>query len=385
MMKLANNLYLRELDNALALGRHKTIRSYNKDVYKYLGIPKGVLSTILDICFPVVQFLIVVCSFLFVLSKFLLSEFKLLYNKTAEYKIEGENLFLFFLPLFYGRCKSAELFDDSKYWIPGGVIDSNKYNLTGKVIINYKSVLNWRDYYKVLNLSLCTIKEYLIKYDCYYAIYKVWNYYETYIGLSKLSKDNNIYFSNQCDRWAIMFDAIPSRTKTLIQHGIASHTIVCPAQLSHIDILYAISRHTSDDMFFSILNCKPELKYSKPTLALTEIPKKRLTVLLVSHILYLEYEKRILKLLSNKGVEIYLKKHPEVKNDRCYLDLKDQYGFYYITDAFFPKVDAVISYQSTLAYEYMMYDIPTYIYDQSAEINLDEIDEFLKYLPKLVE
>ena len=374
---MANTLYLRELDNALALGRHQEIKEFNQDVYKYLGI-KGFLTKMLDVFFPLMRCLIVVYALLYVFNKYLFSEMILLFKKSSTHKFENEKLFLFFLPLFYMRCKSADLFDESIYWISGGIVDPKKYDLSGKTLISYKSVLNGRDYNNILNQSLSAIKEYIEKYDCYYPIYKVWNYYETFQGLSKLSKDNDIYFSNQSDRWAIMFDAIPSRTKTLIQHGIASHTIVCPAQLSHIDVLYAISRQTSDDMYFSILNCKPELRFVKPTLTLTEIPKRKKSILLVSHILYLDFEKQILNLLSRKGLDIYLKKHPEVKNDSCYLELKEKYGYHYITDSTFPKVDAVISYQSTLAYEYMMYDIPTFIYDQSKELDTDEVKHFIE-------
>lgn len=376
-MKLSQNLYLRELDNALALGKYQGVRAFNEGVYQYFGINKSQLKWLLETFFPIFKTLIVFCSFSFILIRFVLKEFQLFFQKSFDYHLRDENLFLFFLPLFYNRCKSAEVFDGSKFWIVGGVVNPDNYDLQGKTLVSYKKTMKRKDYLRVLRLCFSTLWEYARMYECYYAIYKIWNYYEAYIGLLHLTKDNNIFFSNQSDRWAIMFDALPSKSKTLIQHGIASPTIVCPAQLLRIDTMYAISKQTVDDMLYSVLNCRPEIKYLKPTICLTEISSDKKTVLLVAHIMFFEQEKKILKILYDTGFDIWLKKHPEVKNDSCYKDLQIEYDYHYITDAFFPKVDCVVSYQSTLAYEYMMFNVPTFIYDQNEGVDDDKLYKFL--------
>ena len=376
-MQLSNHLYLRELDNALALGRHDSVRSFNKDAYKYYGIQNGFIIYLLDHLFHVFRLLIVFVSLIYIYINFIICEIKLLFKKSVACNVKDENLFLFFLPLFYSRCKLADLYDNSKYWIVGGVIDVCNYKLDGKTLLDYRIVLDNKDYYKILKQSIGTIMEYVLKYDCYYTVYKTWSYYETYVGLKKITKDNNIFFSNQSDRWAIMFDALPSKSKTLIQHGIASPTIVCPAQLLRIDTMYAISKQTVDDMLYSVLNCRPEIKYLKPTICLTEISSDKKTVLLVAHIMFFEQEMKILKILYDTGFDIWLKKHPEVKNDSCYKDLQIEYDYHYITDAIFPKVDCVVSYQSTLAYEYMMFNVPTFIYDQNEGVDDDKLYKFL--------
>ena len=49
-----------------------------------------------------------------------------------------------------------------------------------------------------------------------------------------------------------------------------------------------------------------------------------------------------------------------------------------IEDKKFPKVDFVISYYSTLAYEYLAYDIPVYMYMTKEEFDAKEMMVRLK-------
>jgi hypothetical protein len=107
----------------------------------------------------------------------------------------------------------------------------------------------------------------------------------------------------------------------------------------------------------------PTLKFLKPTIRLTKCSGSKKKVLIVSCITFYDREVEILKDLKGLDVEVYLKAHPGLTNDACYRKIQKEYGFNYITENIFPKVDFVISYDSTLAYEYMAWNIPVYMYE----------------------
>ena len=67
--------------------------------------------------------------------------------------------------------------------------------------------------------------------------------------------------------------------------------------------------------------------------------------------LFYEKERKLISLLQNRAVKIYLKNHPLFPAS-VYSDLKKEYDFILLDGPIFPKVDYVFSYSSTLALEY---------------------------------
>ncbi len=376
-------IYLYELDNALALNRCKKSGDYNDVVYRYFGIRDKRIIKIFDCSFPLLKTILVTLSFVYIHLLFVRRLISSLLSKRPD-PPSGALLCMYFFHKFSQLYKSSVGLNNGtkEYWVPGGNLNNKNDELKGKRLLNYTDYIKPNETLIILGLCYQTILYYFVKYHCYYAIYKVWDFYETYIGISNISKDNEIVFCNQSDRWAILFDSIPSRKKILIQHGIASNDIICPVRLSNVDIFYSISKSTYKDVYFSILDCKPELRFQKGSLHLSDIEKHNgIAILIVSHIVWFEKEEVLVRTLTQIGdIDIYLKKHPEVKNDQCYRDLQSAYPFNYITDAFFPNVDGVISYQSTLAYEYRDIGIPTYIYDPSKPLPIQGIKCFVNEL-----
>lgn len=373
MKRKKYNTYLGGIDNILFITKNNCWR-YNKYGLNSLGL-KGVKLWAVLLFSPLLFFLIVFYAVLYVTFKFI--QGVIIFSHDEYSNVSGDNLFLLFTPLLIDRCKRANLYSESNNWIIGPNVNSVDTSSLPGTIIGYKECLKKSDSFRIFRESLLTLFGYIKFFPCLQPVYNVWDYYEVKVSLEKIAPNNRLYFSNQSDRWALLFDEIKSNGKTLLQHGIALNWGKVPYMLHQVDEFYAISNQTWQDAYNYILDSIPSLKIMRPTIELKEVKNEGITVLIVSEITHIKLEERIIKFLNEKGVIIYLKKHPYLTNDMCYLELQQQYGFRYITDKFFPKVDFVISYFSTLAYEYMAWDIPVYVYDSEVNFDFNVVEEML--------
>ena len=269
----------------------------------------------------------------------------------------------------YPRTVAASLFSKSQYWIIGPNIDFSHLDLNGKKVFNYLSFVSLKDLFLSYKLSFFTILNYCRKFKCLYPIFKSVNFYIVENSLGRILNGSNIYFANQSDRWAVLFDSISTNSKTLIQHGIDSSDYSVPHKLNTIDVFYAISSNSWQNSYHCILKCKPKLMFMGPSIHLEKVNSYKFKVLLVTEISNISIEKRILSFLNKFDIYLILKKHPTLKADLPYVELQKKYKFDYIVDNLFPKVDFVISYFSTLAYEYEACNIPCYIYYSHDDYN----------------
>lgn len=143
------------------------------------------------------------------------------------------------------RTKAADLFESSEYWVRSKCMKPVG-NLSGKTIIICDEYLSPIDCVKSLILSIRDIFIYLFKFNCIYPVYKAFYYYCVYLSLEKIVEGNTIVFSNQCDRWALMFDALPSKSKILLQHGLAH-----PSQVYKYKCKYSVTRALPTSHFMS--------------------------------------------------------------------------------------------------------------------------------------
>lgn len=328
---------------------------------------------LLDLLTPLIYALNVIVSFIFFFYKFIIH--LLLFNNDIEDRnVQPSSIFLFFYNCFTERCKSADLYNSSQFYVIMPGINQNYVNIPGKMIIDYKGYLNKMDAFFIYWRSLKCLLQYILFDHSHCLIHKSWEYYELEIALSRLCKDCDIYFCNQSDKWALLFDSIPSKSKTLLQHGVASMWGKVPYRLKNITKFYSITKNTWKDAYETILDCNPELIIMAPTIELYKTNEDKFRILIVADIIQIENEVNMLENLTQfTCLEIYLKKHPALQNDDCYRNLRSKYEFNYITEKKFPRVDFVISYYSTLAYEYMAYDIPVYMYMTKEEYNSDEM------------
>ena len=368
------NTYLGGIDNILYITKKNCWR-YNKYGLNSLGLKKGTLWTVLFFS-PLLFLIIILYAVIYVSYKFVNGVINYSPDKDSNV-ISGDNLFLLFTPLLIDRCKRANLYSESNNWIIGPNVKNVDSSSLPGTIIKYKEFLTKSDSFRIFSESLSTLFGYIKYFPCLQPVYNVWDYYEVMVSLEKISPAKRLYFSNQSDRWALLFDEMKTNGKTLLQHGIALNWGKVPYMLHRVDEFYAISNQTWQDAYNYILECSPSLKIMRPTIKLEEVKNEGVTVLIVSEITHIKLEERIIKFLNGKGVGVYLKKHPYLTNDISYLELKQKYGFAYITYKLFPRVDFVISYFSTLAYEYMAWDIPVYVYESEIDFDFNVVEEML--------
>lgn len=102
------------------------------------------------------------------------------------------------------------------------------------------------------------------------------------------------------------------------------------------------------------------------------LKSEKKSVLIVSnYYIFARREEYIIKQLQDLDIEIYLKNHPSHSNS-LYNDMKSKYRFNFISglDTSLPAVDMLISYDSTLAYEYASIGIKVLYY---GHFDLDNI------------
>ena len=379
-MKKQDCLYLQEIDNLVRMVGCVG-KDFNMFLFTIMGLNNKAIISILYFISPALYVLNIVFTIIYLVIAIIWSIIKSPFKK-ALYLPDNLSLFLFFVPLLYGRCKAAKLYESSIYWVIGPNVDKSKYDLSGKTAIDYRELLFVGDYLKIFYMSLSTVYHYIGNYKCLYAIYRTWEFYEVQLALEKISTNSTMYFANQSDRWALLFDSIPSKMKVMVQHGVAPTEFEVPHKLSHIDVFYSISDQTWEDAYKTILNCQPELILMEPTISLTDIDSDKLKILIISLIMNYDLEKKLIEYLQGKDVEIYVKKHPSLRKDECYTELLKSNNFNYIRDDIFPKVDFVISYYSTLAYEYITLGIPVYLYNSKEEFSMTEVENEIKNLKK---
>ncbi|HHH1038101.1 TPA: hypothetical protein ACPZP3_004610, partial [Yersinia enterocolitica] len=203
-----------------------------------------------------------------------------------------------------------------------------------------------------------------------------------FIGRVALSKlDGHFYMNDHFDRYALLIDSAARKLSkdsnriklTLVQHGIlcASNNslgfvefpIKIRYRLQAVTTLYAYDTESEKAFKNSILShtCGlfTEVKYFKPTIQLTKVTHAvdKFRILFVGHPLAESIQLNLYSLLINSSEEVFFilyKPHPTTGHSK----MVEQQTWSIIKDNdFFPEVDVVISYPSTLAYEYQLQGI----------------------------
>lgn len=375
----SNNPFIQGQANLKFLVKARTTTEYNDYLFNQINIRNSRIILILNLFSPILYVVNVLICLLFVIVKFIISFFTYRWKVDQEEYSDFKELYFFFINHFPDRCKAAKYYEQSKFWIVSPAIDISKYNINGKSIVNYQSFLTKSDSFLILCESFGFLFEYIIKVRNICLIHKIWDFYEIKYSLKRIGKDSTFYFSNQSDKYALLFDQLKSNGKVLFQHGIVANWGVLPYRLNNITEFHSISQQTWVDAYNNLLHCNPQLVVMEPTIQLYDLSETDFSVLIVAEMDYINIECIILEELAKyNSIKVYLKKHPALVNDGSYRELQTKYGFEYITEKKFPKVNFVISYYSTLAYEYMAYDIPVYMYMTKEEYSSEEMLKQLK-------
>lgn len=241
--------------------------------------------------------------------------------------------------------------------------------LVDAIYVTYKGVIRYG--YSVSFLGL----EALDWFICYYACLH-------------LPLNAKLFFCNHMDQHACLINALPHNSKILIQHGtlLIRHnayglgetyllklkgnpywTYNVPCKYKNVVKVYSFSLYEYEALCHSIFLNRPDpiiVGYGLQTYAIdNELP----TVLIIGY--YLKYgdnEMKMIKAIYNYNINLIIKNHPSFYNTTSfYENLQKKYNFQLLNENKFPNADVVISYDSTLAFEYESIGAKVLFYDDN--------------------
>lgn len=202
--------------------------------------------------------------------------------------------------------------------------------------------------------------------------YTSFEWFCVWFALEKI-KPEKIWFGNHCDRWAVLIDNI-SKDNTLVQHGIEDGSLNPPVKLMNVKKVFFFNLDQAQYFDEFMLKSHYELNVLPPSIKLVDINvnENLCSIMIIGNaFIHGNLEEIIISDLQNLNVDIFLKPHPNQPLD-FYNNLKDNFNFIVIEQKdYFPKVDLVVGYNSTLALEYSLMGIPVLYYET-------EVKNFLK-------
>lgn len=181
-------------------------------------------------------------------------------------------------------------------------------------------------------------------------VYVAYPWFLVYIALLN-NKDtiDTVYFANHYDRWAVMFDRIfLDKEVVLLQHGVLSESLKLSYKLKHLNKIFVFDE-SSKVLFKKIFECSKVLfEKMDISLPLTEVSSNKNTVLMIGQPHSMSFEIDIIQRFVDK-YDVIIKPHPLFDNSEYkkikHVTVIDDINFY-------PMVDVVLCYESTLGYEY---------------------------------
>ncbi|MRF60478.1 hypothetical protein [Citrobacter portucalensis] len=328
------------------------------------------------ILYPILKFIIAVCGKIKTKKRHLTNKNGIYYFSFSE--IGTEQVITYFKK---NRSNENELN------IIAPLSCKSKHNDT---VISLYEVVSYYEIFKSMLLSISTFLYFFKSVNhlkWVLQIYTAPSWFLVAIALNKIQGE--IVSSEHYDRWAVLIDVISGKKKnryTLVQHGslkaLDSNAYLAfqiPYKLKHVGKIVVFDeleyKFFSDKILDPSLTEIIEVEYSKPELSLSQVTSSQLTLLFIGHSLCEKEQLRICSQINRKinNCTIYYKEHPKA---RASLEVRN-FNFNFITDdRFFPDVDIVISYPSTLAYQYEEKGIPVLFHGLHV-VHSDEVDEIV--------
>ena len=281
-------------------------------------------------------------------------------------------------------------------WILNDGVDAHNYNITSGKYVKCFELVSFIDLVSAACSSLLVLFLICRKYGAFYITNSL-NAYKWLVywhACRRVPEEAAIFFVNHKDRWAYLEDHIVCSNKTLVQHGtevsncsevLASKRSILPVEgggwtqdmpykYRTLSKVIAFSEKEISAMNLSIIGCNPVFVVGGYGFETYKLTTDRFSVLIIAHSgLYFDKECEIIKNLSALPIDLLVKNHPIMSND-AFIALGRSYKFNLITEQRFPHVDMVITYDSTLAHEYMSVGVDVLYHTQHT------IEEIIKYI-----
>jgi hypothetical protein len=263
-------------------------------------------------------------------------------------------------------------------------------------VITYKQIIiSW--FFTFLSV-FPVIKTFSYK-NCIY-LFNAYRWFLCFEALDKFDENVNLFTTSQADRWAILVDNTKQKRKIVIQHGTLMQKKILPEQniyfkydkltkhyflnlpikLNYIYKLYAFTENEAHCLIKAMMNNTPGVELIGYGLVLTPISKEVFSILIICGPDYNHYisSLKIIQKLKDLNINIYIKPHPLSKIKEFFK--LNEFDNVFVDDKIFPDVSLVISYYSTLAYQYESLNTDVIYYD---DIDFDRIDNIvMTYMKK---
>ena len=220
----------------------------------------------------------------------------------------------------------------------------------------------------------------------------------TYAATNLISP-GKIFIAEHHDRWAVMADSYCTDMKEsgkdcsveLVQHGLEYRETYekidgftagegLPYRLRSVASIYVYNEEQLHTFKKNILcerlgNATPlQVNYLKHEIKLGEIKASDFSILFVGHPICRTFHISLLRALKKKTTAVcFYKPHPAAKEKH---EIQGVDWIVIDDPGFFPKVDLVVAYPSTLVNEYATHEIPSVVHDIQAEaVNVQSILE----------
>lgn len=253
-------------------------------------------------------------------------------------------------------------------WILNVNVSAKNYKISNNFYSVYE-LLSIQDLVKIFYNSMIVLFFVYRELGSYYILFTLnsfkWFLYKS--ATEKIPHNSTIYFIDHKDRWALLEDKLKVRNKILIQHGTeiinnffegcfsiikGSYCHNLPYKFKTLTKVFTFSELEFKALCLSILSNVPEKEIRGYDFRTDEIPHDKFAVLIIGHhYIYGNFEKLLIERLQIYDIYLYVKNHPTDK-PAFYFKLQQTNKFIIVNNNSFPNVDLVISYESTLAFEY---------------------------------
>lgn len=302
-------------------------------------------------------------------------------------KIKTSSIVLKGCTVVIGKSKKYEIFKS--------LINSTDISLSDLTILNLPSTkitykdckcLNILQVTKYSELFLSAFYAILISFfvsfknigkDILFRSYNSFEYLLTYFALNHVDNSNTLIFYELIDRWVYLFGARPN-PKIYIQHGILNRHIK-QHKCGNADIAYFVNKEQKQLCMKMLFDFVGEVKF-RSGITLSPIQRRNGVkyLLLICNSLFFEIERKIISQLQFDNLSVMIKLHPKDVGSTKYNDIINSYNVEVVND--FPDVDFVVSYDSSLADEYIDYGKKVLKY--SPDIQDDEITDIVDQIKR---
>ena len=249
-------------------------------------------------------------------------------------------------------------------------------SLTGKFnTVSILCLLSFADLFVILYYSFCFSIYFYFKYrkeDMLFRCYSCYDFFLALESLKNVDSSNKILVTATYSRWAFLLSDI-FHDKIFIQHGMLAERLFFLKKTGCPNVAYFFSKEQANNCIVALFNNIPVSKYLdslKFSGNEKVINNSKINILLICRYDGYDKEEQICRIIVEYGsFNLYVKPHPIFSLEK-YVNLSRDLGFVVLDKEDYPKVDVVVTYNSTLAIEYEAVGVKVIRHDK---MNMDSL------------